>query len=244
MKIRRLALSAFLMHAALGAAAANLQISPVSIFLRGDQQSAALQFRNVGTEAVYGQVRVFQWDQQGMEDVLAPTTEVVASPPIVQVGANATQVIRLVRTGPPAAEERTYRILIDEIGNDDAGQASGVSFRLRYSVPVFVLPARDLAAEALGWRVYRSNDAWMLAIRNSGGAHAQIGAMSFTNAAGKKFDISMGLFGYVLPGRERLWKLPLAGDAELAGQLRIDAQVNGKPASAALKAEAAEASRK
>ena len=244
MKIRRLALSPLVLSAATGAAAANLQISPVSIFLRADQQSGAVQLRNMGNEAIYGQVRVFEWDQKESEDVLTPTTEVIASPPIVQVAPNSNQLIRLVRMGAPGMRERTYRILIDELSGDDSQQASGVSFRLRYSVPVFVLPARESESEVLAWRVYHSEGAWMLAIHNTGGAHAQIGAMQFTNAAGKHFEVSKGLFGYVLPGRERLWKLPLAGDAELAGPLRIEAHVNGKPASATLKAEAAGPPRK
>lgn len=239
----RLALGIFLLAAASAAAAANLQISPVSIFLRPEQPSGALQLRNMGNEPVYGQVRVFQWDQKDSDDVLTPTTEVIASPPIVQVAANSNQVIRLVRMGPPGPAERTYRILIDEIGNEEA-QASGVSFRLRYSVPVFVLPAAEAGPEALAWRIYRGDGAWMMAVRNSGGVHAQIGAMQFINAAGKNFEVSKGLFGYVLPGRERQWKLPLAGDADLAGQLRIEAQVNGKPSSATLKAETAEQQRK
>jgi fimbrial chaperone protein len=244
MKTCRLALCSFILTAATGAAATNLQISPVSIFLRPDQQAGAVQLRNMGNEAVYGQVRVFEWDQKESEDVLTPTTEVIASPPIVQVGSNSNQLIRLVRMGPPPPAERTYRILIDELNGDESQQASGVSFRLRYSVPVFVLPARDTGAEVLGWRVYHSEGVWMLAIRNTGGVHAQIGAMQFTNAAGQHFEVSKGLFGYVLPGRERLWKLPLPGDAELAGQLRIEAHVNGKPASATLKAEAAGQPRK
>jgi len=244
MKIRRLALSTLLFLAAAGAAAANLQISPVSIFLKGEQQSGAIQLRNMGNEAVYGQVRVFQWDQKDTDDVLTPTTDVVASPPIVQVAANGTQVIRLVRMGAAAPEERTYRILIDEISGEETRESSGVNFRLRYSVPVFVLPVREPGPEVLAWRIFRADGAWMMRVQNTGGVHAQIGAMQFTNAAGRNFEVSKGLFGYVLPGRQREWKLPLAAEAELAGELRIDAQVNGKSTTARAKAEAAEQPRK
>ncbi|MEG1054700.1 MAG: molecular chaperone, partial [Janthinobacterium sp.] len=69
---------------------------------------------------------------------------------------------------------------------------------------------------------------WMLRIRNSGNFHAQIGAMTFTNQAGKEFVISKGLFGYVLAARMRVWRLPVGGEAELDGPLSIAVNVNAK----------------
>jgi fimbrial chaperone protein len=228
------------MIAADSAVAANLQISPVSIFLRGGQQAASLQLRNLGDEPIYGQVRVYQWDQKSTEDVLTPTTEVLASPPMVQVSANSTQTIRLVRMSPTADSERSYRVLIDEIAGEGTQRASGVDFKLRYSVPVFVLPGGDGGAESLAWQVFRRDGSWMLAVRNSGQLHAQIGAMRFQMRNGRELEISKGLFGYVLAGRLREWRLPVAADIDLAGQVRIDAQVNGKPVSTELNGEVVE----
>jgi fimbrial chaperone protein len=53
------------------------------------------------------------------------------------------------------SSELCYRILIDEIPKDDSGPASGVDIRLRYSVPLFVLPADDRAAPVLAWSVFK-----------------------------------------------------------------------------------------
>jgi fimbrial chaperone protein len=210
------------------AGAANLQISPVMINFRADQNAAGINLQNLGDAPAYGQVRVYVWDQKGGDDNLTPTQEVVASPPIVQIGPKGSQTIRLVRTGDMAsASERTYRVLIDEIARDD-GPAAGVDIRLRYSVPVFVAPASDRGPENLAWTFFRKDGEWMLRVVNTGQRHAQIGAMSLTNQAGKDFVISKGLFGYVLAGSSREWRLPVAKDAELDGPVAIKAFVNAK----------------
>lgn len=212
-----------------GVHGANLQISPVTLNLRAAQSAAGINLQNLGDQPIYGQVRVFAWDQRGGEEVLAPTQELVASPPIVEIAANSRQTIRLVRAQAGAvAQEQTYRVLIDEVSRDDDSGRSGVDIRLRYSVPVFVLPAAAPGREALDWQVFREQGEWMLRIKNSGNVHAQIGAMTFTNQAGKEFVISKGLFGYVLAARMRVWRLPVAREAELDGPLSIAVNVNAK----------------
>lgn len=213
-------------------AAANLQISPVMIQLRAGQGATGINMQNLGEVAVYGQVRVYQWDQKDGDDVLTPTQDVVASPPIIQIGAKSSQIIRLVRRSEQLpAGELTYRILIDEIPKED-GPASGVDIRLRYSVPMFVLPADDRAAPALAWAVFKKDGVWMLRVRNSGTQRAQIGALELSNAAGKQFEIASGLFGYVLAGKVREWRLPTSGDADLNGTLAVKANINARPTSA------------
>lgn len=220
---------ALLACCAAGVQGANLQISPVTLNFRAEQGAAGINLQNLGDQPMYGQVRVFAWDQRDGEETLAPTQELVASPPIVEIAANSRQTIRLVRaqTGP-VAQEKTYRVLIDEVSRDDDTGRSGVDIRLRYSVPVFVLPAGAPGKEVLDWQVFRNKGEWMLRIRNSGNFHAQIGAMTFTNQAGKEFVISKGLFGYVLAARMRVWRLPVGGEAELDGPLSIAVNVNAK----------------
>ncbi|MBE3027461.1 molecular chaperone [Janthinobacterium sp. BJB1] len=220
---------ALLACGAAGVQGANLQISPVTLNFRAEQGAAGINLQNLGDQPMYGQVRVFAWDQRDGEETLVATQELVASPPIVEIAANSRQTIRLVRAqAGPVAQEKTYRVLIDEVSRDDDTGRSGVDIRLRYSVPVFVLPAGAPGKEALDWQVFRDKGEWMLRIRNSGNVHAQIGAMTLTNPAGKEFVISKGLFGYVLAARMRVWRLPVTGQAELDGPLSIAVNVNAK----------------
>lgn len=213
------------------AAAANLQISPVSITIRPGQAAAGITLQNQGDTPVFGQVRAFAWSQRDGEDVLTETAEVVVSPPIIEVAPRATQTIRLVlKVAGPVATERTFRLLIDEIPREGTPD-TGVDIRLRYSVPVFVLPAGDVAP-VLAWRVYRSGTDWMLGVANTGTLHAQLGATALRNAAGTQFDISKGLLGYVLPGQDRTWKLPVAPDARLEGKVTVQSNVNARAVTA------------
>jgi fimbrial chaperone protein len=215
------------------AQAANLQISPVMINLRAGQGAAGINLQNLGEAPVYGQVRIYLWEQKDGEDVLTPTQDVVASPPIIQIAPQSSQVIRLVRRSEqlPGAE-LCYRILIDEIPKDENGAASGVDIRLRYSVPMFVLPADERGTPALSWAVEKKEGQWTLRVRNSGTQRAQIGALELSNAAGQQFVVASGLFGYVLAGRVREWRLPTPAAADLSGTLAVKANINSRPVSA------------
>ncbi len=216
------------------AQAANLQISPVSISFRASQTAAGVTLQNLGEQPLHGQVRVFVWDQKEGEDVLTPATDVVASPPIMEVAPNSTQTVRLVRrNGAAAASEQTYRILIDEIPRGDQA-ASGVAIRLQYSVPVFVLPADDKAAPRLAWSLRQKDGAWQLEVRNDGTLHAQLGATVLRGAGGKEVQLSKGLLGYALAGRSRAWRLPAESAAALAqGAVAVHTTVNAQAVQAA-----------
>lgn len=233
--LRRSALLGLALSAAGLASAASLQISPVSVRFAGDQQASSISLQNMGEAAIYGQVRVFRWDQQQGQDVLTPTREVIVSPPIVQIAAHATQAIRLVLAPGARAGggEGTYRVLIDELGREEGAAAQGVDIRLRYSVPVFLAPPLAAGAPAarddqLDWQVFRQDGSWMLKVRNAGALHAQIGAADIVNRRGQRFNISKGLFGYVLAGREREWKLALDDQADLDGVLDVRAVINAR----------------
>jgi fimbrial chaperone protein len=213
---------------------ANLQISPVSISFQPGQNAAGIQLQNNGDTPLYGQVRVYAWDQRDGIDALTPTTQLVASPPIIEIAGKSSQTIRLVRrAGTPAtpgSAEQTYRILIDELPRGDPQQGN-VAIRLQYSVPAFVLPSDTQAAPQLEWSTFQRAGAWHLRARNTGALHAQIGATSVT-VGSRDVVLSKGLLGYALPGRTREWALPADVAAALPAPLAIDTNVNAKPQSA------------
>jgi fimbrial chaperone protein len=215
---------------------ANLQISPVSISFQPGQNSAGIQLQNNGDTPLYGQVRVYAWDQRDGIDALTPTTQLVASPPIIEIAGKSAQTIRLVRrsaAGSPATPggaEQTYRILIDELPRGDPQQAN-VAIRLQYSVPAFVLPSDTQAAPQLEWSTFQRAGAWHLRARNTGALHAQIGATSVT-VGSRDVVLSKGLLGYALPGRTREWALPADVAGALPAPLAIATNVNAKPQSA------------
>jgi fimbrial chaperone protein len=242
----RIALVARLILAALGALAgtltaaqgATLQISPVMIELQADSNASGMTLRNPGDKPLYGQVRVYRWDQENGEDTLTPTQAVVASPPLIQIAAGSEQLVRLVRITPaPNSAEESYRVLIDELPEPDTASANGVTIRLRYSVPVFLEPSARIGNPKLAWHLTRVADGWLLRADNTGQHRAQIAAVQLVNGAGSTFDVNKGLLGYALPGKDRVWHVSLPGNADLSGPVKVRAAINSTPAEAAVDVE-------
>lgn len=213
------------------AVAANLQISPVNIVFQPGQSAAGVTMQNFGDTPLYGQVRVYAWDQRDGDDVLTPATQLVASPPIIQIPPKGAQVVRLIlRSAQPSGAQQTFRVLIDEIAKEN-GPASGVDIRLRYSVPVFIMPADPKAAPQLDWQFKRKGEQWTLRLHNSGTLHAQVGATT-VRAGGKTYTLSGGLLGYALAGRTREWTLAVDKAADLGGTVSIESTINARPLTA------------
>lgn len=230
--MRRALLLGWLIATCTVAHAASLQISPVTVDLQPGQNAAGITLRNPGDHPLYGQVRIFKWDQTDTDDALTPTQDLIASPPLIQVATQGEQLVRLVRQAAgPSATEQSYRILIDEIPQPDTAAASGVTIRLRYSVPVFVEPAGAIGKPELSWHLLRDAQGWSLRVTNTGIRRGQISAVQLVDA-GKTYMISKGLLGYVLAGRTRQWRIDPGQSADLHGALKIRANINALPSEA------------
>lgn len=140
------ALLALSLLAAAPAGATSLQVAPTSLQLEARQRAGELWLTNSGTSPVRLQVRVFRWVQQDGQEQLLPTEELLATPPMQELGAGQQQLVRVMRPNhePPAAQQY-YRLIVDEVP-DLATRANGMQFVLRYSIPVFVQP------RAASWR--------------------------------------------------------------------------------------------
>ncbi|MGF6774699.1 fimbrial chaperone protein [Paraburkholderia sp. GAS199] len=215
------------------ALAATLQISPVMVDMQADANATGITLKNPGEKPLFGQVRVFRWDQASGEDTLTPTQDLVASPPLIQIAGHADQLVRLVRTNTASsAVEQGYRVLIDELPEPDAAPTSGVTIRLRYSVPVFVEPAADIGQPKLSWHLSHNAQSWLLRVDNTGNKRAQIAAVQLIDKAGNTWQINKGLLGYALAGRARHWPVTLPDNAGQNGPLKVRAAVNSLPAEA------------
>ncbi|MWA33505.1 fimbria/pilus periplasmic chaperone [Burkholderia pseudomallei] len=211
------------------ASGATLQISPVTVEMAADNPAAGVTLSNPGARPIYGQVRTFRWTQEQGDDMLAPAPELVASPPLVQIGGQGEQLVRLGRAPPkkPRREE-SYRVLIDELPTPDAPVVNGIAIRLRYSIPVFVVPDVALGPPKLTWRIVHGATGWLLRVTNDGERHAQLASVRLVDDAGKAYEIAPGLLGYALAGGMRQW--PLRIDAARIRKVR--AAINTRPVEA------------
>jgi len=231
--------------------AAALQVTPIRLDLAADRPAAVLTLHNVGTTPLNAQVRVFAWSQTADEDHLERTDKIVASPPIVQVAPGADQTVRILRVGKgDVSGEETYRLLIDEIPNNQGADATGVRMQLRYSVPVFVgapldgkPPALQFALERTGADALAQTSAassvpaggLMLRAMNHDATHAQLSKVKLTWHDGQSTLLSPGLLGYALPHATRRW--PVANAPADAREATLSAVVNGQPVTARVRVE-------
>ncbi|XRD86198.1 molecular chaperone [Dyella acidisoli] len=210
--------------------ASSLQISPVMIELRHGEGAVTITLQNLGDRSLYGQVRVFHWDQASDQDNLLTTQDLVASPPLIEIPAHGEQFVRLVRSDTGnSSEEQSYRLLIDELSAADNAGENGVMIRLRYSVPVFVEPDGMTGAPALTWHARHDAGGWWLRVTNTGRRRARISMVQFVTADGKTYMVDKGLLGYALAGRSMQWRVNLDSHSELKAPLNIRADVNALP---------------
>ncbi|HMN43323.1 MAG TPA: molecular chaperone [Povalibacter sp.] len=209
--------------------AASIQVRPTTVILAGNETAASVTVTNTGNAPVTAQLRIFNWNQDGNEDRLDPTTAVAASPPMMTIAPGQNQTIRLVRVAKErATKEESYRLLVDEIADRtvDAG-TTGVNIQLRYSVPVFVMP-KTRAPARLSVTAKVADAGVVIDAVNRGDAHAQISKVSLTYADGTSQVLDPGLVGYVLPDKSRQWTLPLPASGSQGAPRSISAVVNGQ----------------
>ncbi|MCR6662493.1 MAG: fimbria/pilus periplasmic chaperone [Luteimonas sp.] len=207
-----LASIAALWMAAAFAHAANLQVAPTMVKVPAERAAEGLTLSNSGDVVLHAQVRVFQWLQRDGEDVLVPTQDIAISPPMLEVQGGGTQLVRIVRLGPPPQDgiEASYRLLVDELPIDlPPEQGAGLRFVLQYSIPVFLSPPGSVAVSPrLQARLRDEGDRRTLELANEGNGHAQIVDLAYVSPEGVRINIAHGLAGYVLPGNRRQWPLP------------------------------------
>jgi len=204
----------------------SLLIWPVNPVIAADKKAAALWLENPGTSPLTLQIRIYAWEQAEGKNVYAAQEAVVGTPPIVTIAPGTKQLVRLTRMGAgPAKTEIPYRVIVDEIpaAGLDATPGAAISFRMRYSIPLFVMgPATQRNAPALQpklvWRIVTQGGERFVEVRNNGLVHARLTAA----VIGGRTPLGEGLLGYVLPDRAMRWPLPPGASTD-----DFSASVNG-----------------
>lgn len=192
--------------------AASLQVAPVMLTVPAPGAATTITLRNTDTQPITAQIRVYRWVQAGGEERLEPTSDIVASPPLVDLRARQDYTVRVVRTAKrTVAGEEAYRLVIDELPKPQ--QRTGtVSLVLRHVVPVF-FASRETSAPDVAWSVSRQGQRLVLGARNRGDSHLRLSAVSIHDASGKLVGTNKGLVGYSLGQGMMSW--PLAGTGVL-----------------------------
>jgi fimbrial chaperone protein len=180
-------------------------VNPIRIQLSSSRPNATLQVTNHDDHDVTLQVHIVAWSQDSQKDIYADSDDVVLNPPIATVGARATQIIRLGLRRPVAGQERTYRLILEEVPQPPSPDFRGVQTLLKISIPIFAVP-KTATAPKLEWQAVKTNGSRLRLIAvNRGQAHAQIKSLQVTSADSPDDYLKAETLTYILPGQQREW---------------------------------------
>jgi fimbrial chaperone protein len=215
--VKRIAASLCLV-AAPWAAASTFTVSPIRLHLDGAARTEALTLHNANDSPVVVQVQAVEWTQSAGADRFAPTRDIIATPQVLTLAPGAEAIVRVaLRREVHPTRELTYRIFIQEVPPADAPVTAELNIALRLSLPIFITPSIDPAAQ-LEWKAsWLDEHSLRLQASNTGEAHVQLFEVGVAPGPAVKAGT------YVLPGSEGSWVVPVPREADRAGVISIRA---------------------
>lgn len=207
-----------------------VSVNKIRVNLSAKQAIDTLRLTNPNAnDTTNVQLRVVKWTQKNGEDVYQNTNELVVAPPVVRIGPNRTQLVRLgLRAANSSTDELAYRIFIREIKprsqNTQSSNTSQISFDLIISLPIFVEPSspRDLQ---LNWSAKRINDKTLqLQLSNKSNVHVQVKRLVLIPINDDKPITEKDLSYYLLPNTTSKWKINTP--TSLPAKLRLQAETD------------------
>jgi fimbrial chaperone protein len=197
------------------AAASTFNIAPIRVQLSAAHRTGVLTLTNADDQPVVVQVRLVAWSQQNGEERLDETRELLVTPPVLQIPANAAQVVRVaLRRDPDPVRELSYRVIFEEVPQAAPDMAVGLRVALRLSVPIFVAPTQGTPSADLAWESRRLPDGKIeVAASNRGTGHVQVNGFEL-QLTGARDPLHAAGAQYVLPGSRMTWTLAPDGGAD------------------------------
>jgi fimbrial chaperone protein len=209
--------------------AGSFTVNPVRLTLSATQSVAAVTVKNAGAEATVVQLETSSWNQHDGQDVLASTSEILATPPIITIPPGGSRIIRVgLRRAPDPQHELTYRLFLREVPPPEP-LAQALRVALLISMPVFVVPPRNLTPQ-VQWHALRMQDGNIrLLAKNNGRAHIQLGQLEIALADGGPPIATRNMADYLLPDNGREWTITPRPAAPAGKLLSISSQADIGP---------------
>lgn len=180
-------------------------VTPVRIYMTPRDRAVAVTIINEGDTEVVLQADLNAWSQKpDGTDEQVPTEDLILSPPVIKLGPNARQVVRLALLKPAdASRQLIYRMIMREVPEAVAGRDKTIQvpIALALSMPVFITPPaarRDVTCQA----ARGVSPAVSVSCTNTGSAYAQVREIQV-----RRGTQSLGRFEggtYILPGARQV----------------------------------------
>lgn len=193
--------------------AARFDIRPVKIFMEPQTKIEKLIIKNSGGDTLSLQIKVFEWhiDEKG-QDRYAETRDIVLFPKMVTLKKDEEKIIRLGTNLRSGAQEKAFRIFVEEIpaGDNENLQGTVIRMQLKVGVPLFLLPlVKDERVELAPVRLDQGKVT--IPIRNQGSVHELVQSIRLKGEAASGQEVfSQSLTGwYVLSKSNRNYELSI-----------------------------------
>jgi fimbrial chaperone protein len=188
------------------AMAGSFSISPLRVDFTETASTAALTVRNEDAMPVVVQTQGLGWSQEGGQDALTPSRDLLISPAVFTLQPGGSQLIRVaLRRSVDPVRELSYRLIVQEVPQGASPDFIGLQVALKLSVPVFVAPTAP-AEPQVTWAAARGTDGKLsVSARNDGAAHERILRFALKTADGTRLVLEQPGLSYVLPGAVRQW---------------------------------------
>jgi fimbrial chaperone protein len=206
------------------ALAGSFSVSPMRVSLSTAKPVAALVVHNDGTERSVVQLELVGWTQADNADVYVETTEILATPPILDVPPGGSRVVRVgMRRAPDRDLELPYRLYVQEVPPPLAANFEGMRMTLRVGVPVFIAPAAKPKSQ-FQWRSVAAADGGIkLTLTNGGTEHVKITDLELSAADGARSSGVQHVSTYVLPGQSHDWIVKMDAAVAAGSRIRVKA---------------------
>jgi len=190
--------------------AGSFEVAPITLDLQPGKASL-LYISNTDVRPVIIQIQAMDWTQPDGADVLAPSTTLVASPPLVRIAPGERQIVRVLADVQDKTREQQYRLLLSQLPVV-AQTGSGVQVLLQLDIPAFV--SHRTGTPHLAWFARAGIGATELYANNDGDTAVKLSRATASDGGAVKQDF-INRLTYLLPGTEHRWLLAGRGDAWL-----------------------------
>ncbi len=152
------------------------RVAPARIYLDRDLKSSVITVVNDGDEKIDLQGKAMAWsqDEQG-KDIYRESNDLVFFPRILMIGKGGQRIIRIGIKNPEAAQEKTYRLFIEEIPppRKNPLDSAQLTVAVRFGIPVFVKPLKEEVKGEIAHAELKKGRISMT-VRNTGNTHFRI----------------------------------------------------------------------
>ncbi len=191
----------------------TFEVTPVQIFLSIAQPIASIKVTNCSDTDSTLQLNVVAWQQKNEKDIYQTSYDVFMTPPLFQLPAHKTQVIRFALKRPYfSMQQQIYRVHIRELEEKrqhKIGQA--LYFLIDISVPLFIQPQQII--EEFIWSTRRLDPKHIaLKLQNVGNVTVFTDQWKLLNKLEHAVIAKRSTFTYILPGQSHSWIVAINSD--------------------------------